>query len=134
APDRLWRPVNSKSLDARGKVQASPRSRSRRAALHREAAISTIKGGHMSRRTASAILVLTLCVGCGGVFGEFRQPTCEQRLPSGKQIKVTSCLLAWGGEHEERRPNQDAFALEYVSAISPSAGAALNQEALEVFE
>jgi hypothetical protein len=58
----------------------------------------------------------------------------EQRLPSGKVVKVISCLLAWGVEHDERYPDQDAFALEYVSATPREPSPALEGEALEVFE
>ena len=47
---------------------------------------------------------------------------------------MTSFLLAWGVEHEERRPGDDCFALEYVS-LDPNADTqAREQEAHEVFE
>lgn len=88
------------------------------------------------QRTALAFatcLFLFLCIGCFGP-DNFHQPTNDQRLPSGKTIKVTSCQLVWGGDHDERHPGQDSFALEYVSAFPPSAGKELDQEALEVFE
>lgn len=87
----------------------------------------------MSLRALSASLLLAFCFGCGDSSG-FRQATLEQRLPSGKVIKVTSCLLTWGVEHEERHPNQDSFALEYVTAVPSAASQDLDQEALEVFE
>ena len=87
----------------------------------------------MSPRALSASLLLALCLGCGDSDG-FRQPTLEQRLPSGKMIKVTSCLLTWGVEHGERHANQDSFALEYVSSVSPAGSNELDREALEVFE
>lgn len=92
------------------------------------------EGEIVSARALSACLFLALCLGCGDSPDGFRQPVCEQRLPSGKQIKVTSCLLVWGVEHEERHPNQDSFALEYVSTVLNSAPQDLDQEALEVFE
>lgn len=88
----------------------------------------------MSQRALSASLLLALCLGCGDSSDGFRQPTLEQRLPSGKLIKVTSCVLVWGVEHGERHPNQDSFALEYVTSVSPSATQELDREALEVFE
>ena len=88
----------------------------------------------MSSRTLSAALLVALCFGCGDSSDGFRQPTSEQRLPSGKVIKVTSCLLVWGVEHQERHTNQDSFALEYVSALSHSASQELDREAIEVFE
>lgn len=87
----------------------------------------------MSRRALSAMLFSVLCLGCGG-SGGFTPLSLEQRLASGKAIKVTSCMLVWGVEHEERHPNQDSFALEYVTAIPPAATKELDQEALEVFE
>ena len=85
----------------------------------------------MSPRALSASLLLALCLGCGD---EFRQPTLDQRLPSGKVIKVTSCLLVWGVEHGERHTNQDSFALEYVTSVPLSATQELDREGLEVFE
>ena len=87
----------------------------------------------MSLRRLSAPLLLALCLGCGE-SGAFTPPTLEQRLPSGKVIKVTSCLLTWGVEHGERHPNQDSFSLEYVTSIPPAASSELDQEAVEVFE
>jgi len=95
--------------------------------------VEGIRGGFVSLRALSAPLLLALCLGCGE-SGGFAPPTLEQRLPSGKVIKVTSCLLVWGVEHGERHPNQDSFALEYVSAHPPTAGTELDQEALEAFE
>jgi hypothetical protein len=88
----------------------------------------------LSPRALSASLLLALCLGCGDSLEGFRQPTLEQRLASGKVIKVTSCILVWGVEHGERHANQDSFALEYVTSISPSATQELDGEALEVFE
>ena len=73
------------------------------------------------------------CLGCGG-SGVFHPATAEQALPSGKRILVTSCLLVWGVEHDERHREQDSFALEYVSPVLASSPAELEQEALEVFE
>jgi hypothetical protein len=87
----------------------------------------------MRLRALSAPLLLILCGGCGE-SGGFAPLTLEQRLPSGKMIKVTSCLLVWGVEHGERHTDQDSFALEYVSAFPHDAGKELDQEALEVFE
>jgi hypothetical protein len=87
----------------------------------------------MRLRALSAPLLLVLCLGCGEPGG-FAPPTLEQRLPSGKVIKVTSCLLVWGVEHGERHTDQDSFALEYVSALPHDAANELDQEALEVFE
>ena len=74
-----------------------------------------------------------MSLGCGE-SGGFTPLALEQRLASGKVVKVTSCLLVWGVEHGERHPNQHSFALEYVSALPTTAAKELDQEALEVFE
>lgn len=58
----------------------------------------------------------------------------EQRLPSGRIIKVTSFLLAWGVEHNERFPEQDSLSLDYVSSVPGADSASIDQEAIEVFE
>jgi hypothetical protein len=87
----------------------------------------------MSVRALVAPLLVVACLGCSEAGG-FTPPTLDQRLPSGKAIKVTSCLLVWGVEHGERHTEQDSFALEYVSALPHTAGKDLDQEALEVFE
>jgi hypothetical protein len=84
-------------------------------------------------KALSASLLLIFCLGCGEAGG-FSSPTLEQRLASGKAIRVTSCMLVWGVEHGERHPNQDSYALEYVSALPDTAGKELDQEALEAFE
>jgi hypothetical protein len=86
------------------------------------------------RRTRYLVTFLALVFSSCGPGDTFRQPTCEQRLPSGKSVKVTSCQLVWGADHDQRFPNQDAFALEYVSSLSPSAEEDLDREVLEVFE
>lgn len=87
----------------------------------------------MFRRALPASLLLAFCLGCDSSEG-FHPVSLEQRLSSGKRIKVTSCLLVWGVEHGDRHPGQDSFALEYVTAIPPSAPQQLDREALEVFE
>jgi hypothetical protein len=84
-------------------------------------------------KALSVALLKLSCVGCSEAGG-FSQPTLEQRLASGKSIRVTSCLLVWGVEHGERHPDQDSYALEYVSALPSTAGKELDQEALEAFE
>jgi hypothetical protein len=99
---------------------------------HRKS-IMTSKRSFMAPLVLSTCLLLFLCLGCFGP-DDFHQPTLDQRLASGKQIKVTSCQLVWGAEHDERHPNQDSFALEYVSSFPPSAAKELDQEAVEVFE
>src|SRR5262245_57501678 len=65
---------------------------------------------------------------------EHHAPIREQRLPSGKVIRVVSCLLAWGVEHDERFPDQDGFALEYESSAPRVPREDLEREVLEVFE
>jgi hypothetical protein len=80
------------------------------------------------------VLALLVAAGCGGEPGGFRSLTHEQRLASGKVVKVVSCLLAWGVEHDERHPDQDAFALEYLSELPRERPQVLEREALEAFE
>jgi hypothetical protein len=58
----------------------------------------------------------------------------DQVLPSGKRVKVTSCLLAWGVDHSDRHSADDCFTLEYVSSIPASPQSEQDREALEVFE
>ena len=84
-------------------------------------------------RRLGAVVALVVAAGCG-TDGGFRTLTHEQRLASGRVVKVVSCLLAWGVEHDERHPDQDAFALEYLSALPREQPRQLEQEALEVFE
>src|SRR6266480_748438 len=54
--------------------------------------------------------------------------------PSGRSVKVTSCLLVWGAEHDERFPSNDCFALEFVYTDPDANDEAHEQEAKEVFE
>jgi hypothetical protein len=81
-------------------------------------------------------VIVAVVVSAGCVFGDgtYRTLVREQRLPSGKVVKVISCLLAWGIEHDERHPDQDAFALEYVSSTPRVPPQDLEREAVEVFE
>ena len=88
----------------------------------------------MSPRSVGAFLLFVLCLGCGDSSGVFRPPVRVQRLPSGGTVQVTSCLLVWGADHDERHPDEDSFALEYVSARLTSSPHDLDREALEVFE
>jgi hypothetical protein len=74
---------------------------------------------------------LLIAAGCGG---ENRPLWREQKLPSGRMVKVTSCLLTWGVEHEERTMDNDSFALEFVYDRSDSTDAERDQEAKEAFE
>ncbi|MCG3191418.1 MAG: hypothetical protein DIJKHBIC_00645 [Thermoanaerobaculia bacterium] len=83
-------------------------------------------------RSSAIAVLLSISLGCGGQV--FEQPVTRQRLPSGKTVDVTSCLLVWGIEHDERDPRQDSFALEYVTKLSESRSGELDREALEVFE
>ena len=58
----------------------------------------------------------------------------DQVLASGKTIKVASFYLVWGGEHDERRPGDDSFQLEYVSSFANADQQARDLETLEAFE
>jgi len=88
----------------------------------------------MRRRDLGWLLVAGLTVGCFGDGGVFHEPIREQRLPSGRVVKVVSCVFAWGAEHNERFPDQDAFALEYLSTAPRVPPEQLEREVLEVFE
>ena len=58
----------------------------------------------------------------------------EQRLASGRTIKVTSFNLTWGVEHDERPPANDALALEYVWSAADLDVKRREAEAVEAFE
>jgi hypothetical protein len=87
----------------------------------------------MRARIPGLLLGLALSTGCVG-DDTFRPLVREQRLPSGKVVKVVSCLLAWGVEHGERHPGQDGFALEYLSSVPRVPPEGLEREVVEVFE
>jgi hypothetical protein len=78
-----------------------------------------------------AVVLLSGCVGC---FGESHQVVREQRLPSGKVVRVVSCQLVWGVEHDERFPDRDSFALEYLATVPRVPSQDLEREVVEVFE
>ena len=88
----------------------------------------------MRRLSLAACVALTLSVGCIGGDDDSHPLVHDQRLPSGKVVKVVSCLLAWGVEHDERHPDQDAFALEYLSETPREPTDGLEREAVQVFE
>jgi len=76
-----------------------------------------------------SLTAFCLC-GCG----EYRSVWHEQRLSSGRSVKVTALNLVWGVEHDERDTGKDCFSMEYVTA-DPNADATTHeQEANEVFE
>ena len=86
--------------------------------------------GHLTIVRALVVLSIAGLAGCG----PSRPVWHDQQLPSGKTIKVTSCLLVWGVEHDQRDTSRDAFALEYVSADAQAEVARREAEATEVFE
>ena len=75
-------------------------------------------------------LFATFLLGCS----ESRPVWREQKLPSGRQVKVSFMTLAWGVEHDERFPDQDAFTLWYVTSLPESGPQERESEAREVFE
>ena len=83
----------------------------------------------MPLRLSAAILVFLSA--CGG---SARPLWHDQKLPSGKIVKVTSFHLVWGVEHDERNAARDSFALEYVSLNPQAEPAQREAEAREVFE
>ncbi|MGC3988659.1 MAG: hypothetical protein QM796_03025 [Chthoniobacteraceae bacterium] len=71
--------------------------------------------------------------GCGD--SEWQPVWHEEKLPSGRTVKVTACNLVWGVEHDEPRATEkDCFAMEYVSAIPQAPLPEREAEAKEVFE
>ena len=58
-------------------------------------------------------LVVSLLAGCAENNPGISR---EQVLPPGRTVKVTACSLAWGSEQDERFPDQDIFAMEFVSS------------------
>lgn len=89
--------------------------------------------------TPSKALFAALCIAfatgltaCG--CGDCRMPSREQKLPSGKTVRVTDLHLAWGGEHEGREPDKDDLEMEFVSANPVAPPQARAAEAREVFE
>lgn len=79
---------------------------------------------------AGFLLIFFFFMGCGDSPRIFR----EQKLPSGKVVKIASVHLVWGSEHEVRYPGNDCFALEFVSSKPQADPSARQQEAREVFE
>jgi len=85
-------------------------------------------------RSLGVIAVLACSLGCFGSGGPYHQLLRDQRLPSGRVVKVVSCLFAWGVEHDERHPDEDAFAIEYLASVPRVPQEELEREVLEVFE
>ena len=69
-------------------------------------------------------------IGCGDYQGVWR----EQKLPSGRSVKVTSFNLVWGAEHDDHALGGDCFSMEYVVAKPEADPRSRAQEAVEVFE
>lgn len=81
-------------------------------------------------RFAGVVLAAALLSGCG----EYRTLTHDQKLPSGRTVKIVSTQLAWGVEHDERFPDKDSFSLEFLTSYPNGEASAREQEAREVFE
>src|SRR4051812_17946744 len=78
-------------------------------------------------------LVVLMSGGCGA--GEFHEPWREQKLPSGKSVKIKSLQIAWGVEHDEpRQPEKDCFVLQFVYAAPEAGDDGHERESKEVFE
>lgn len=73
---------------------------------------------------------LGFVAGCG----ESRPIWHDQKLASGRTVKVTSCLLVWGVEHDDRTPERDAFAPEFVFSAPDLDQAVREREAAEAVE
>lgn len=79
-----------------------------------------------------------LLIFCAGLFlsgcSDHSALWREQKLPSGRTVKVMSTQLAWGSEHEERIQSNDCFVLEFVYTNPEATEEARESEAKEVFE
>ena len=83
------------------------------------------------KRLAIGSLLATALLGCSG---ESRPVWRDQKLPSGRQVKVSMMSLAWGVDHDDRYPDQDSFTLWYVTSLPDGSPAGRELEAKEVFE
>jgi len=68
--------------------------------------------------------------GCGESHPTWR----EQKLPSGRVVKLTMVYFGWGVEHDERTVGNDGFAVEFVCTQPDAPPDARAREAKEVFE
>jgi hypothetical protein len=80
-------------------------------------------------RVLACVAILALC-GCS----ENKPLWRAQKLASGRSVKILAYRLAWGTEHDERIPANDAFALEIVYSTPEMSDEAREREAKEAFE
>jgi hypothetical protein len=78
----------------------------------------------------AACIAILVSGGCS----ENRPLWREQKLASGRGVKITAYRLAWGAEHDERLPSQDCFALEMVYSEPELNDVDREREAKEAFE
>jgi hypothetical protein len=80
-------------------------------------------------------LLLVFLSGCGEEGG-FTPLFHEESLPSGAKVKVTACMLVWGGRPGDDgcTMGSDCFHLEYVSNDPKASEEKRTLEAQEVFE
>jgi hypothetical protein len=84
-----------------------------------------------------ALVACALLLACALILagcGPSRTLWHDERLPSGRTIRVTSFMLVWGAEHDDRDANHDCFALEYVMADPQADVKTREAEAAEAFE
>jgi hypothetical protein len=81
-----------------------------------------------------SLLLFVLALACVPACGGHRPIWHDQKLLSGRTVKVTSFNLVWGVEHDERDTTKDCFALEYVSGDPQADPRRREAEATEVFE
>ena len=86
----------------------------------------------MKRSNIFGFLILLFATGCDD--GVFHTPWHEEKLDSGRVVKVTSLNLVWGSEHDDHALGKDCFAIEYVEADASADPKAREAEATEVFE
>lgn len=90
---------------------------------------------HLASATISRLFLIFMLAGLFGCSEQQQQSTWhDEKLASGRMVKVTSCLLAWGVEHDERTVDNDCFALEFVSALPSATAQEREAEAREAFE
>jgi hypothetical protein len=83
---------------------------------------------------AGLVGVLTLAVLFLVAGGESRPVFHERALSTGQAVKITAVNLVWGVDHDERRPQDDSFQINYVLSAPLQDSAAIDRETVAVFE
>lgn len=86
----------------------------------------------MSRSKILGVLIVLFATGCDD--GVFHTPWHDEKLASGRAVKVTSLNLVWGSEHDDHTLGKDCFAIQYVESDASADTKSRDAEAAEVFE